>query len=102
MENHIIRLAKIDLRSVMFIDACEMKMNPGEILLLSIAETNYPFFTTHGIPLKFLAENLFRTCETWVLAIQPKETEFDDHLSPELSDVAAYVSTLLCQVKGGE
>ena len=95
VENLIIRLSKIDLRSVVFIDACEMRAKPGEVLLLSVAETSYPFFTTHGIPLKVLAENLLKRCETWVLAIQPKETEFDDDLSPELRDAAAYVSNFI-------
>ena len=95
VENLIGRLSKIGLQHVVFIDACEMRAKPGEINLLSVAETSYPFFTTHGIPLKVLAERLLRGCEVWVLAIQPKETEFDEDLSPELHDAASHVSDFI-------
>jgi Ni,Fe-hydrogenase maturation factor len=72
-----------------------MRAKPGEVNLLSVAETSYPFFTTHGIPLKVLAERLLKGCEVWVLAIQPKETEFDEDLSPELHDAASHVSDFI-------
>lgn len=95
VENLISELSRLDLRHVVFIDACEMGGKAGEINLLSVAETSYPFFTTHGIPLKVLAEHLLNESEVWVLAIQPKCTEFDGGLSPELRDAATYVSNFI-------
>jgi hydrogenase 3 maturation protease len=95
VENLITRLSRIGLPQVVFIDACEMRAKPGEINLLSVAETSYPFFTTHGIPLKVLSEHLLKGSEVWVLAIQPKETEFDADLSPQLRDAASYVSNFI-------
>jgi hydrogenase 3 maturation protease len=95
VENLVVRLSRLGLRHVVFIDACEMRAKPGKIDLLSIAETNYPFFTTHGIPLKVLGEHLLKGSEVWVLAIQPKVAEFDKHLSPELRDAAARVSNFI-------
>jgi len=95
VENLIGRLSRLGLQHVVFIDACEMRGKPGEINLLSVAETNYPFFTTHGIPLKVLAEQLLKGCQVWLLAIQPKEMDFDEDLSPELHDAASHVSNFI-------
>jgi hydrogenase maturation protease len=91
VERVITRLSRIDPKQVIFIDACEMGARPAETKLLPVDETRYPFFTTHGIPLKVLAEQLLMGCKAWVLAIQPKETEFGDDLSPEVHDTADYV-----------
>jgi len=97
-------LAKLGLKHVIFIDACEMGMPPGETTLLSVAETSYPFFTTHGIPLKVLAERLLSESKVWVLAIQPKQTGFDVSLSKEIQLTATNVSELITRglVEGGE
>ena len=95
LERVITRLSRIGPKQVVFIDACEMGARPGETKLLSVDETSYPFFTTHGIPLKVLAERILMGCRVWVLAIQPDETEFSDELSPELRDTATYISKFI-------
>jgi hydrogenase 3 maturation protease len=91
VERVITRLSRIDTKQVVFIDACEMGARPAETKLLPVDETRYPFFTTHGIPLKVLAEQWLVGCKVWVLAIQPKETEFGEGLSPEVHDAADHV-----------
>jgi hydrogenase 3 maturation protease len=95
VERVITRLSRIDAKQVVFIDACEMGVRPAETKLLPVDETRYPFFTTHGIPLKVLAEQLLVGCKVWVLAIQPKETEFGEGLSPEVHDTGRYVSKFI-------
>lgn len=95
VEAMISRVAGLSLKHVIFIDACEMRLRPGETSLLSVAETSYPFFTTHGIPLKVLAERLFAESEVWVLAIQPKRTEFGESLSPEIRDAAISIAEFI-------
>ena len=95
VEGLITRLARLGLKHVIFIDACEMGLRPGETSLLSVAETSYPFFTTHGIPLRVLAERLLPESEVWVLAIQPKRIEFGEGLSPEIQDAAISVSNFI-------
>ncbi len=85
-------------KHVIFIDACEMGLNGGEVRLLSIADTSYPFFTTHSIPLRVIAENLLPRTEVWVLAIQPKSTCFGDKLSRESDAAANYVSRFIMNV----
>lgn len=97
-------LAKLGLKHVIFIDACEMGLPPGQANLLSVAETSYPFFTTHGIPLKVLSDRLLSGSKVWVLAIQPKQTEFDASLSDEIQLTATNVSELITRslIEGGE
>jgi len=97
-------LAKLGLKHMIFIDACEMGLRPGEASLLSVAETSYPFFTTHGIPLKVLAERLLSKSKVWVLAIQPKQSGFDVSLSQEIQLTATKVSELITRdlVEGGK
>jgi hydrogenase maturation protease len=91
VERVITRLTRINPKQVIFIDACEMGLRPAETKLMPVDETSYPFFTTHGIPLKVLAEQLLMGCKVWVLAIQPKDTEFGEVLSPEIRDAADHV-----------
>jgi hydrogenase maturation protease len=92
LEALVSRLVKLGLKYLIFIDACEMERRSGEVVLLSVMETSYPFFTTHGIPLRVFAERFFADSEVWILAIQPKQTEFDRALSPEVRDAAAKIS----------
>jgi len=91
VERVIARISRVNPKHVIFIDACEMGLRPAETKLLRVDETSYPFFTTHGIPLKVLAEQLLVGCKVWVLAIQPKDTEFGEVLSPEVHDAADHV-----------
>ncbi|MGP8070556.1 MAG: hydrogenase maturation protease [Candidatus Bathyarchaeia archaeon] len=95
VERSITRISRINPKHVIFIDACEMGLRPAETKLLRVDETSYPFFTTHGIPLKVLAEQLLMRCKVWVLAIQPKDTEFGEVLSPEVHDAADHVWKLI-------
>jgi hydrogenase maturation protease len=89
------KIAKLGLKHLIFIDACEMTRRPGEASLLSVAETSYPFFTTHGIPLRVLAERLFPESEVWILAIQPRQSEFNSSMSPEVRETAMKVSKFI-------
>ena len=91
VERVISRISRIHPRYVIFIDACEMGLKPTETKLMPVDETSYPFFTTHGIPLKVLADQLLMGCKVWVLAIQPKDTGFGEGLSPEIQDAADHL-----------
>jgi len=92
VEALITRIADVEAEHVVFVDACEMKAEPGETRLISVTQTSYPFFTTHGVPLKLLAEQLLPKSQVWILAIQPKRTDFGEHLSPEIRAAADSVS----------
>lgn len=92
VEALISKIADLEPGHVIFVDACEMKAEPGETQLVSVTQTNYPFFTTHGVPLKLLAQQLLPRSQVWILAIQPKQTDFGEHLSPEIRTAADSVS----------
>jgi len=102
VESVITRLVELRPKHVIFIDACEMNMRPGETRLIPVAATEYPFFTTHGIPLKLLSEQLLPESESWILAVQPKQVDFSDNPSPEVRragvEISDYVSKLLTEV----
>lgn len=95
IESVISKVVACDPRHVVIVDACEMNRKPGEIDLLPLAETDYPFFTTHGIPLKLLAEKFLQKAETWILAIQPAHMGVTGRLSPEALTAAASVSSFI-------
>jgi hypothetical protein len=72
-----------------------MRMKSGDTQFLHIAETSYLFFTTYGILLKLLAEQLLPRIGVWVTAIQPKQIDFGEDLSPEDLNAAVSISRLL-------
>jgi hydrogenase maturation protease len=94
VEALVTRIADLEPEHVIFVDSCEMKSEPGETQLISVTQTSYPFFTTHGVPLKLLAEQLLARSRVWILAIQPKRTDFGEHLSPEIRAAVDSVSHL--------
>ncbi len=98
VESLISRVADLEPDHVVFIDACEMKREPGATELISVSQTAYPFFTTHGVPLKLLAQQLLPRSQVWILAIQPKQVDFGEHLSPEIRAVADSISELLVTI----
>lgn len=98
VENLITRIGQLEPEHVIFIDACEMKVEPGETNLISVAQTSYPFFTTHGVPLKLLAERLLPKSQVWILAIQPYSTDFGEQLSKEIRIVADSISDFLVKL----
>jgi len=98
VEALITRITQLEPENVIFIDSCEMKAEPGETRLISVTETSYPFFTTHGVPLKLLAEQLLADSQVWILAIQPKKTDFGEHLSPEIQAAVESVSDFITRI----
>jgi hydrogenase maturation protease len=92
VETLIMKIADLEAEHVIFVDACEMNTRPGEIRLVPVMQTKYPFFTTHGVPLKLLAEQLLSKSQVWMLAIQPKRTDFGEHLSAEIRASADAIS----------
>jgi hydrogenase 3 maturation protease len=95
VEALISKIAELAPEHVVFVDACEMRMKPGGVQLISVTQTSYPFFTTHGVPLRLLSEQLLPKSQVWILAIQPKQTDFGEHLSPEIIAAADSVSDFI-------
>jgi len=91
----ISKIGKLNLRHLIIIDACEMNMTPGQVALIPLGETDYPFFTTHGIPLKLLTSKLLPNVESSILAIQPGRMGLNEKLSPAVSIAARSILNLV-------
>jgi len=88
VETIIVRVGKLRPTHAVFIDACDMNLAAGEVRLITMNQTEYSFFTTHGIPLKLLAERFLPNSKSWVLAIQPDRLEISSSLSPRVNNAA--------------
>jgi len=95
VESIIPKVIETRPKYVIFVDSCEMNTQPGEIRLISVSETDYPFFTTHGIPLKLLSERLLPQSEAWILAIQPDHLEFGEKMSGEVTEAGILISEFI-------
>ena len=89
------RVREPNPKHLILLDACEMNANPGEVALIPLSETDYPFFTTHGIPLKLLASKLLPSVETSILAIQPVRMGLNEGLSPEVLAAATSITNFI-------
>ena len=102
VERVVSQISKLNPKQVVFVDACDMNARAGDIALIPLAETNYPFFTTHGIPLKLLASRFLPESENWLLAIQPDIMEVNGHLSERVNrsavDISSFISATLEEV----
>jgi len=91
----ISKIKKSDPKHLVLLDACQMNAGPGEIALIPLAETSYPFFTTHGIPLKLLTNTLLPSVETSILAIQPNRMGLNEGLSQAVLGAANSISNFV-------
>ena len=98
VESIITKAAEARPKHVIFVDSCEMNASPGQIHLISVAETDYPFFTTHGIPLKLLSGRILPESEAWMLAVQPKQVEFSESMSFEISEAGNSISQFISRI----
>jgi hydrogenase 3 maturation protease len=89
------KVASSKPKHLILIDACEMNASAGEVALIPLEETQYPFFTTHGLPLKLLASKFLPDTKTWILAIQPERMAFSDALSPRVLAAATTISNFI-------
>jgi len=88
VESIIARIGTLRPKHVVFIDACDMNLRTGDARLVTMNETSYPFFTTHGIPLKLLTERFLPNSQCWALAIQPEQLAIGTSLSPNVTTSA--------------
>jgi hydrogenase 3 maturation protease len=98
VESIISKILDFHARHVVFVDACEMNREPGHVALIPVADTDYPFFTTHGIPLKLLADQFLKDAKVWVLAIQPAKMEATSRLSPKVYDAAVSIAKMIVRM----
>ena len=73
---------------IIFIDAVEMKMNPGHIRLVQSDEIADYSISTHAMPLSFMIKYLksFTDASILLIGIQPKNMEMSNTISEEVKN----------------
>ena len=73
---------------IIFIDAVEMKMNPGHIRLVQSDEIADYSISTHAMPLSFMIKYLksFTDASMLLIGIQPKNMEMSNTISEEVKN----------------
>ena len=87
---------------ILFVDAAQMELKPGEIRRLRAEDVATQFLiTTPSLPTTFLLGELDRICDNVTfVGIQLRSTEFFDPLSPEVR--AALDDVMGCLRDGGD
>ena len=73
---------------IIFIDAVEMKMNPGHIRLVQSDEIADYSISTHAMPLSFMIKYMksFTDASMLLIGIQPKNMEMSNTISEEVKN----------------
>jgi hydrogenase 3 maturation protease len=85
-ENYTGLIRKENPSHIIFIDAVEMKMNPGSIKLVKYNEIADYNISTHAMPLSFMIKYLesFTDAKLLLIGIQPKSTGMSNPVSEEV------------------
>jgi len=96
-ENYLRQLTAHRSGTIVFIDAADMREQPGTVRLFKSEKIAVSGFMTHGMPLNMLAEYIAAAagCPVYLLGIQPKRMRLGDSFSPE---VAKSIDTLVQQL----
>lgn len=85
-ENYTGLIRKVQPTHIIFIDAVEMKMAPGDIKLVQKDEIANYSISTHAMPLSFMIRYIetFTDARVLLIGIQPKNMELYDDISDEV------------------
>jgi hydrogenase 3 maturation protease len=92
-ENHLHPVINQRPDAVFLIDAVDLHSAPGSVALLEQGQMAAYWPNTHRVPMRILMDYLARQIHApiWVLAIQPRETDF---MGPVSEDVRSSVTRL--------
>lgn len=94
-ENYVATLRKNPPRTLLIVDAADMKLPPGECRLLTLGETESTAGSSHGIPLSLLLAPFEETTEIFALAIQPEFLFPGTPLSAAVKKATDHVADLI-------
>ena len=101
-ESYIGPIVRFKPTHILFIDAADIGMKPGEARLIEPSEVVKLSFSTHTLPFSvisgFLAASL--DAKVAILGIQPKSLEFGEAISKEVRSSAKRVVELLARFVG--
>ena len=97
-EDILQRVRDSEAKTVVFIDTAIMGSQPGRIVLMDLQKTEYPYFSTHNVPLKLLANMMGKVRRSFLLGIEPKSTEFGEKMSEEVRRSCALLVNVICRI----
>jgi len=100
-ESFIEPIVEFEPTHILLIDASLLGLKSGSVKFVEANQmpTQAPVLT-HALPLQLFCEYLTKTTHAKIalLAIQPKDTDFGEGLSPEIDRTAKYLTNLLLKV----
>jgi hydrogenase 3 maturation protease len=84
--------------AVIFIDSAVMGCPPGTVKLVPLDETQYPYFSTHNLPLRLLNTVMGDVEDSLLIGIEPKTTEFCERMSEEVKIACTQVAQTIHKV----
>jgi hydrogenase 3 maturation protease len=96
-ENYTGIVKKFQPSHILVIDAAQLGMKPGNLILVDIEKVQGLTISTHNLPLRILAGYLKKDtgAKVALLGIQPKKIDFETGLTEELKEAANNVIRIL-------
>ena len=104
-ESYVGQIAKFNPSHVLLIDAGMLGLEPGQARLVDVKQlAMYPAISTHALPLRIFCELVEEMTKAKIalLAIQPKDVDFGEGLSPELEKTANQITRILLGILAGK
>ncbi len=101
-ENFIDPIVKFKPSHVILVDAALLGCKPGHFKLVSIDDVVGTSISTHTLPLNVFATYLkaLTGAKIALLAIQPKDRDFGEGLSSEVSKAVRFLTIILIEILG--
>lgn len=99
-ESFIAPISEFKPTHVLIVDAAMLGSEPGSVRLIEPQEIGGVTVSTHALPLRIFSEYLVEAtgAKVALLAIQPKETDFGEGLTPRLEETAKALAGLLTEI----
>ena len=97
LESNIFEIKSQDnIQNVLFIDAVDLKQEPGFIKILNAAKIKQREISSHKVPLQVYTKLLMGSGKkVFLVGIQPQTLEFKGHLSKEVLSAQKHLTELL-------
>ena len=96
-ENYTGLIRKEEPSHIIFIDAVEMNINPGEIKLIRSSEIANYSISTHAMPISFMIKYIesFTDAKILLIGVQPKNIDLSNQVSNEVKNGVEELSRIL-------
>ncbi len=99
-----LEISKLDLSTgrLVVLDAVDAEVQPGSVIMASLADSRFGFFATHNLPLRMIPSVVLNRSNVFVLGVQPGDLGVGEGLSgPVASAAEEVVGEVVAGVRGG-